>query len=153
MNTQNLKKAREATHLTQSQVAEKLGVTHVTYQNYEYGKREPNNALLCNIADLFHVTTDYLLGRDVNESEPVEQLVKRFNLSVPERDALNNYLSLPDSARRDFVKIFKQIIHEVWGLQSSQTARHAVVIMLLLILIAVCLSPFRTRISFWFRLM
>ena len=113
MNTQNLKKAREAAHLTQSQVAEKLGVTHVTYQNYEYGKREPNNALLCNIADLFHVTTDYLLGRDTGEPEPMGQLAGQFNMSALEQKILDNYLSLPDDMRCDFMEFLKQSVREV----------------------------------------
>lgn len=69
LNIDNLKKAREATHLTQSQVAKELSISDGSYKNYEQGKREPNNTLLCKIAELFNVTTDYLLGFD-KSSQP-----------------------------------------------------------------------------------
>ena len=109
----NLKKAREAVHLTQSQVAEKLSISDGSYKNYEQGKREPNNALLCKIAELFHVTTDYLLGRDTGEPEPMEQLAGQFNMSALEQKILDNYLSLPDDMRCDFMEFLKQSVREV----------------------------------------
>lgn len=34
------------------------------YANYEYGTNEPDLNMLKQIADLYDVTTDYLLGED-----------------------------------------------------------------------------------------
>ena len=113
MNVQNLKKARETMHLTQLQVAEKLGITSVAYQNYEYGKREPNNTLLCKIAELFNVTTDYLLGRDTGDPEPIDQLAGEFNMSALEKNILNNYLALPKSMRGDLMEFLYKSVQEV----------------------------------------
>lgn len=70
MDINNLKKAREAAHYTQAQAAVALNVSDGTYKNYEQGKREPNNAILLRIADLYHVSTDYLLGRDTPTPSP-----------------------------------------------------------------------------------
>lgn len=104
MNVHNLKKSREAAHLTQAQVAEKLDITSVAYQNYEYGKREPNNSLLCKIADLFNVTTDYLLGRD-SELEPFEVLAARYNLSEIDIALIMAFVALPKDERNALTKL------------------------------------------------
>ncbi len=113
MNIQNLKKSRESMHLTQSQVADKLGITAVAYQNYEYGKREPNNEQLCKIAELFHVTTDYLLGRDTGEPEPIDQLAGQFNMTALEKKILDNYFSLPEHMRDDLMEFLRKSVQEV----------------------------------------
>ena len=63
MNIENLKRARENAGLTQTQAAQKIGVSDGTYKNYEQGKREPNGDKIVTIANAFGVTTDYLLGR------------------------------------------------------------------------------------------
>ena len=100
MNTDNLKKSREATGLTQAQVADKLGISDGTYKNYEQGKREPNNSLLCRIADIFGVTTDYLLGRE----QQISQLVKlNLNVKVNDEKFIELYSTLPDEVKKIFV--------------------------------------------------
>ena len=57
-----LKELREESGLTQKQVAEKLGVNSVTYLHYEKAQREPPLALLADMAAVFAVSVDYLLG-------------------------------------------------------------------------------------------
>ena len=113
MNIQNLKKARNSNNLTQSQVAEKLGITAVAYQNYEYGKREPSNMLLCQLADLFHVTTDYLLGRNTDEPNTLDQLAIEFDMTVLEQKIVENYLSLPEHMRGDLMEFLRKSVKEV----------------------------------------
>ena len=61
---QRLKQSRQSVNLTQKQVAEHLGMTPNAYQKYELGSLEPNLSKLVQLADLFHVSTDYLLCRD-----------------------------------------------------------------------------------------
>lgn len=58
-----LKALREAKGMTQQDVANLLRVSRSTYAKWEIGKREPDNSILLDVADLFQVTTDYLLGR------------------------------------------------------------------------------------------
>lgn len=113
MNIQNLKKAREKAHLTQPQVAEKLGVTPVAYQNYEYGKREPNNATIVALAELFNVTTDYLLGRETGEPETIDKLAGEFNMTALEKEILDNYLSLPKDMRGDLMEFLQKSVQKV----------------------------------------
>ena len=67
---QNLKRIREAAEMTQTEVAYKLNITRQAYNHYETGKREPTVETLIKLADLFHVSTDYLLGRQKEPETP-----------------------------------------------------------------------------------
>lgn len=58
-----LKKQRENAGLSQYKLAEKLGVSQATVGMWESGKREPNFATLCRLADFFTISVDDLLGR------------------------------------------------------------------------------------------
>lgn len=49
--------------LTQRQVAEALKLERSTYAYYETGKCQPSLDTLLKLADLYDVSTDYLLGR------------------------------------------------------------------------------------------
>ena len=57
-----LKELRKINALTQSQLAESLGVTKATVSYYEKEERTPSPEMLVRIASVFHVSTDYLLG-------------------------------------------------------------------------------------------
>lgn len=58
-----IKKLRESRRIYQREIAEALGVTTRAYQFYESGRSEPNIKTLIAIADYYHVSVDYLLGR------------------------------------------------------------------------------------------
>ena len=47
---------------TQKQIAEMLEINSVTYLHYEKDQREPPLALLADIAKVYDVSVDYLLG-------------------------------------------------------------------------------------------
>ena len=59
----SLKKFRNEAGLTQEEVAQKLGILQQTWYKYESGKNMPSVVFIVNLADAFHVSTDYLLGR------------------------------------------------------------------------------------------
>lgn len=54
---------REEKGVYQKELASHLNVSIATISNYENGVHHPDLATLCQIADYFGVTTDYLLGR------------------------------------------------------------------------------------------
>jgi len=49
--------------LNQSEFAKIYGVTRMTMSAYMNGRFTPTVQGLCDLADYFHVSTDYLLGR------------------------------------------------------------------------------------------
>ncbi len=53
--------------LSQAEAAAALGVSYVVYNRYETGARQPSADILIQMADLFEVTVDYLLGRQDRE--------------------------------------------------------------------------------------
>ena len=58
-----LRDLREDKDMKQKEVAAILGIDQRVYSNYETGKREITIHHLVALADFYHVTTDYLLGR------------------------------------------------------------------------------------------
>ncbi|MFR0872566.1 MAG: helix-turn-helix domain-containing protein [Oscillospiraceae bacterium] len=55
---------RKEKDLTQAEFARLCGKQRTTVSGYETEGKEPDFALLCQMADYFGVTTDYLLGRE-----------------------------------------------------------------------------------------
>lgn len=64
MFAENLRRLRKDKNLTQIQLAEYFGYSHVAVVKWENGTREPDFATLIKLADYFEVTTDFLLGRE-----------------------------------------------------------------------------------------
>ena len=60
---QRLKDLREDEDLTQKEVAAILKIDQRVYSNYEIGKRELPISHLIALADFYHTSTDYILGR------------------------------------------------------------------------------------------
>ena len=59
---ERLKNLRIDNRFTQKEVVEKLGITGSTLSQYERNKRVPKNDVLVQLADLYNVSTDYLLN-------------------------------------------------------------------------------------------
>ena len=58
-----LKEVRKACGLRQQDVAEKTGINVITLSGYELARSEPNMEALVRLADVYHVTLDYLMCR------------------------------------------------------------------------------------------
>lgn len=63
MLPERLKEQRLLHKLTQQQVADKIGITRPAYTAYESGNRQPDYELLKQLANMFDVSTDYLIGK------------------------------------------------------------------------------------------
>lgn len=73
-----IKQLREELGKSKAQVARELQIPYTTFVNYENEAREPNSEVLIMIANYFHVSVDYLIGRAENRhgnSLPVSNLV------------------------------------------------------------------------------
>ena len=81
-----LRKLRNENRLTQTQLAQKLGVAFSTISMYERGEREPDFETTEAIADFFNVSFDYLLGNEPKiDFSPINTEVLKFrtNTNLP----------------------------------------------------------------------
>ena len=62
----NLKALRKETGISQQRLAEALGISQQSVNQYENHKVEPDIATLSRLADYFHTSVDYLIGRTEN---------------------------------------------------------------------------------------
>lgn len=79
---------RVSQKMTQAELAAKLGLSASTIGMYEQDRREPSLDVLKDMAVIFNVSVDYLLGKEsINpiNSEYTDELVAHFNL-LPEGD-------------------------------------------------------------------
>lgn len=74
MIAEKIKNLREKNNLTQSALAKKLNVTRSSVNAWELGISVPSTALIVDLAKLFHVSTDYLLGLDENVTLDISSL-------------------------------------------------------------------------------
>lgn len=63
-----LKELRKTKDITQEELAKQLQLSPSAIGMYETGRREPDFETLQRIADYFHVSTDYILGREEKQS-------------------------------------------------------------------------------------
>lgn len=70
---------RKACDMSQKELGEKLGLSASAIGMYEQGRREPGNAMLIAMENLFGVTVDYLLGvTDSTENAPESSVARKF---------------------------------------------------------------------------
>ena len=61
MIADKIKKLREQHHMTQSELSRKLGITRSSVNAWEMGISVPSTQYIVELADIFKVSTDYLL--------------------------------------------------------------------------------------------
>lgn len=89
------KEARTAKGLTQKYVALTLGVSIQAISYWENGSRMPGHDNIQQLADLYGVSVDYLLGREQPEPTPLDQ--KRTEI-------LQKLESLPEDKLEDVLR-------------------------------------------------
>ena len=65
--SKRLKELRIENNYSQQEVADLIDITQVTYSHYELGRRSVSIQNLVKIAQIYNVSTDYLLG--INDSK------------------------------------------------------------------------------------
>lgn len=82
MLNERIKQLRLAYKLNQVEFGRKLGVTKQCVSNWENNNIQPSVEMLMKIADLFSVTTDYLLGRDDRQYLDISGLTESETVHV-----------------------------------------------------------------------
>lgn len=113
-----LRKARERMGWSQTFVCQKLGISNSTLSGYERDYREPDADMISTFAEIYQVSTDYLLGRTAlpanppagqRTSEPssMEEQIRTL-MDDPETGIFfKDYLQAPEEKRkqmRDFMR-------------------------------------------------
>lgn len=108
-----IKDLREKRDITAREVSEAIGVSTSAYLNYERGERQPNFETLCKLADFYHVTADYLLGRNAPPPVTLEKLLAdKKDMSEMEKRFILVYVQLDKKHREAFVKALEEAAHE-----------------------------------------
>lgn len=84
MRGDRLKELRDRMHITQEDLATRLGISEIQIYRYEKGTAEPRADVVVKLAEFFNVTTDFLL----NMSEEPGRFLKS-DLKPQERAALS----------------------------------------------------------------
>ena len=71
---------REDLDLRQIDVAKATGIDQKTLSNYETGKTNPDSYALIKLADFFHVSIDYLVGRLNIDVKDNDEIIKRLSV-------------------------------------------------------------------------
>ena len=64
MYAQNLKKLRRELRLSAQKLADSIGISLITMQNYELGKREPKYSFLYQLLTQYNVNINWLMTGD-----------------------------------------------------------------------------------------
>lgn len=111
---------RKETGLTQSQLAEMLGITDKAVSKWETGKSMPDLSLFCPLCDLLHITLNELLAGefipDENLKEKSNQLLLEVVTSLLGEDRWENQT---DSSASSVLKI--KNIRKVYETESTVT--------------------------------
>ena len=119
-NASKLSYLRKKEKMSQEQLAHKLNISPSTVGMYETAKRQPDNEMVTKIANLFNVSTDYLLDndlKDINVSEDNKELVQSLvdGLTNPLNKALYSKASelKNDRDKEAVLKVIEAFINDV----------------------------------------
>lgn len=121
-NNNKLITLRKKYKFNQEQLAEKLNVSSSAIGMWEQGRRQPDNETLKEIAQLFNVSTDYLLDNEVSQefkeqTEENQELLKNISegLQNPTMKALYSKASelKNDRDRKMVLNVIKGFMDDV----------------------------------------
>ena len=105
-----LKHLRNREHLTQLELADKLGIAKSTVSMYENGNREPDFDTLVCIADFFNVDMNYLLGKTTEHSYYLNQETQQIAQEIFENEDLKILFDTTrDCTPEDMKKVISMI--------------------------------------------
>ena len=66
---ERIKMLMDERHLTQKELANLSGITEASMSKYLSGERTPRVDVIVNLANALHVTTDELIGHDIEDDK------------------------------------------------------------------------------------
>lgn len=113
----NLKRVRKDLGINQEAVAQYLNISRPAYSQYETGNRNPDWETISSLADFFHVSTDYLLGR----TDAKETLNSSLLAPLPrdQQELLALYKKFSEKQRAQFLGYGERVLEEAEKLPGS----------------------------------
>lgn len=79
--SERLKELRKQAHLTQVELAGKLGIVQSSYADWERGKKKPTQDNLVKIAQVLNVSVDYLVGNSEEKADELDNIELLFRMN------------------------------------------------------------------------
>ena len=79
--SERLKELRKQAHLTQVELASKLGIVQSSYADWERGKKKPTQENLVKIAQILNVSVDYLVGNSEEKTDELNNIELLFRMN------------------------------------------------------------------------
>ena len=109
---ERLRKARENRGLKQVDVSQKTNINNRTLSRYEKDGSEPDSETLKILADLYEVSTDYLLGRtdkkENNDDQKYEEILNDPEFQHAMRSA-NGFTKENKSKVIEYIKMIEEL--------------------------------------------
>ena len=78
---ERLKELRKQAHLTQVELAKRLGIGQSSYADWDRGKKKPTQENLVKIAQILNVSIDYLVGNSEEKSDELDNIELLFRMN------------------------------------------------------------------------
>lgn len=95
-----LRAERKRCGISQQMVAVRINLMQSNVSAWERGEREPTLSVLTKLADMYGVTTDYLLGRSDTPIHLTEKVSSYTEASPFEKTVLEAFRALPEAEQR-----------------------------------------------------
>lgn len=110
---QTLAELRRENNMGQKELALRLKVSVGTISNYENDVHNPAPETLCQLADCYNVSVDYILGRTRFRFD-ISQLERRLSKDYTVTDIVNLIISLDSNTVENLMEYAKFLKAEHW---------------------------------------
>ena len=104
----NLKILRQERGISQQRLADAIGVSQQSINQYENHSVEPDISVLTRLADHFNTSIDFIVGR-TDIRRPIEH-TEAFHLNRDESDVITQYRALKGSEKQCIALMIKTLL-------------------------------------------
>ncbi len=104
----NLKILRQERGISQQRLADAIGVSQQSINQYENHSVEPDISILSRLADHFNTSIDFIVGR-TDIRRPIEH-TEAFHLNRDESDVITQYRALKGSEKQCIALMIKTLL-------------------------------------------
>lgn len=104
---ERLKNEREKRNWSQMYVAKRVGITNAVLSNYERDIRDPDTETLKKLANLYEVSTDYLLGNEIEHQSNERRkasIIDKIKTEFPDADLM--FKDLASMSAEDLEEVY-----------------------------------------------